>query len=48
MTSQEKRELEAQVARLVEMARRQRARQRAFDERFERALKTLRELSGRA
>lgn len=48
MTPQEKRELEAEVARLKEKARRARAKRRDSDKRFERAVATLRELSGRA
>jgi hypothetical protein len=47
MTPQEKRELQAQVARLKAKARRARARRRESDKRFEQAVATLRELSGR-
>ena len=48
MTPKEKRELEAEVSRLKEKARRARVRRRASDKRFEQAIMTLRELSGRA
>ena len=47
MTPQEKRELEAEVKRLKDKARRAKARRRASDQRFDRAIMTLRELSGR-
>ncbi len=48
MTRQEKRELLADVERLKAKARKARARRRESDQRFERAVATLRELSGRA
>ena len=47
MTPQEKRELDAEVKRLKDKARRAKARRRASDQRFDRAIMTLRELSGR-
>jgi hypothetical protein len=48
MTPQEKRELEAEAARLKAKVRRARAKRPEWDKRFDRAVMTLRELSGRA
>jgi hypothetical protein len=47
MTRQEKKELLAQVRRLKDKAGRARARRAESDRRFEAAVATLRELSGR-
>jgi hypothetical protein len=48
MTPQEKREIEAELARLMEKVERWRERRRESDKRWERLLRELRELSGRA